>query len=278
MSEDTTNEEATLPRIEQALSRVMDDVGAVGKEQRNQQQNYAFRGIDDLMNAVHPALARHGVTITPRVRKREVTQAGTRNGGVMTTTCLLVDYTFRGPLGDKIVARVWGEGSDVADKSTSKALSMALKYALLQTLMIPTKDMADGDRETPERETARPVPEAVRLPARDVTMMRLHEAAEIMGKTPAALTAKWRTAHSLGPWASIDDVDDRMLYDFVVSLQPYVAEALKQKQAGEPEPQPGDEPAAAEPDAPMAHGDKTDPWDEGPPVAQPPTTETETYE
>ena len=224
--------------IHTALKHVMDDVGAVGKEQRNQQQGYAFRGIDDLMNAVHPALAKYGVTITPTTRKRIVERNGTRNGGVMTNVSLLVDYTFRAEDGSSIVARVWGEGADVADKATSKALSMALKYALLQTLMIPTRDMQDADRDTlPAEQGAvppverRPVPPAEVVPDIHVILDRLDNCAKILGKTRASLTEKWRKSNNLGPVANLPTVEPKMLYDFVVALTPFVDEAIKQQDA-----------------------------------------------
>src|SRR5690606_11320769 len=43
------------------------------------------------------------------------------------------------------------EGLDSGDKATNKALSAALKYALIQTFSIPTEDMAEGDAESPEK-------------------------------------------------------------------------------------------------------------------------------
>jgi hypothetical protein len=45
-----------------------------------------------------------------------------------------------------------GEASDVADKASNKAMSAALKYALIHTFMIPvdSKSLDDGDRDHPE--------------------------------------------------------------------------------------------------------------------------------
>jgi hypothetical protein len=48
-----------------------------------------------------------------------------------------------------VSALVASEGIDYGDKATSKAMSMALKYALFQTLMIPTEE-ADPDAQTYE--------------------------------------------------------------------------------------------------------------------------------
>lgn len=51
--------------VVQALAAVMEDVRAVRKGDRNQQQGYAFRGIDAVVNACGPALRKHGVVVVP---------------------------------------------------------------------------------------------------------------------------------------------------------------------------------------------------------------------
>lgn len=55
------------PRIYKAISEVMADIGAVGKNQRNQQQGFMFRGIDAVMNAINPALIKHHIFVVPEV-------------------------------------------------------------------------------------------------------------------------------------------------------------------------------------------------------------------
>lgn len=51
----------------QAISAVASDVGAVGKDGINQAQKFKFRGIDAVVNAVSPAMRRHGLVIFPVV-------------------------------------------------------------------------------------------------------------------------------------------------------------------------------------------------------------------
>lgn len=43
-----------------------------------------------------------------------------------------------------------GEAMDSADKGMNKAMSIALKYSLLQMFLIPTEEPKDPDRDTPE--------------------------------------------------------------------------------------------------------------------------------
>ena len=49
------------PMIYSAINKVMADIGAVGKNQKNTQQNFMFRGIDAVMNAINPADIARGV-------------------------------------------------------------------------------------------------------------------------------------------------------------------------------------------------------------------------
>ncbi len=43
----------------------------VGKNKTNQQQNFAYRAVDDVMDALAPKLGRHGLIITPHVLERD---------------------------------------------------------------------------------------------------------------------------------------------------------------------------------------------------------------
>ena len=56
--------------IAERMVAVMRDVGAIAKNQTADagQYKYRFRGIDQVMNAMHPALVEHGVIILPEVR------------------------------------------------------------------------------------------------------------------------------------------------------------------------------------------------------------------
>jgi|TARA_R110000765_G_scaffold187638_1_gene293168 hypothetical protein len=135
--------------IEILLHRVMTDIGAVEKTGRNQSQSFNFRTIDDTMNATHKAITLHGVIVAPEVVDKFSERIATKNGNPAQRVELTVRYRFIGPKGDEVSAVVASEGIDYGDKATSKAMSMALKYALFQTLMIPTEE-ADPDAQTYE--------------------------------------------------------------------------------------------------------------------------------
>lgn len=138
-----------------ALGAVMKQVGAVKKGDRNKSQGYVFRGIDAVVNAVYPAFVEHGVVVFPNVRDF---QYGTVEVGkdrtVMGHARVVVEYTFTSTEdGSAVTASAAGEAFDSGDKATPKAMSVALRTALLQSLMLPT-DEPEPDSYSYERAAA----------------------------------------------------------------------------------------------------------------------------
>lgn len=137
-------------KIYQAINAVMKDIGAVGKDSYNEMQCFRFRGIDAVMNALHPALCKHGVFTVPEIleQRREERQS-TRGGNLIYSICT-IRYTFYADDGSHVSAVTIGEGMDSGDKATNKAMAIALKYALFQVFCVPTEEMTDPDAESPE--------------------------------------------------------------------------------------------------------------------------------
>lgn len=137
--------------VVQALTGVMSDVKAVRKDSFNEQGRFHFRGIDAVVNAVQPALIKHGVVIAPKVLTYEHGSVVVgKNRTEMSHATMTVRFTFYGPEGDSIEAETAAEAMDSGDKSTSKAHSVAMRTALLQVLMLPTDDV-DPDAQAFER-------------------------------------------------------------------------------------------------------------------------------
>ena len=141
----------TQPQIYSLLTQVMTDAGAVKKGDFNSHQKFNFRGIDAVINAVSPALRKHGVVVVPTVitSDYESVQVG-QNRTVMGHARITITYTFYAPDGSNVAATVSAESMDSGDKATAKAYSVAFRTALLQTLCLPT-DEADPDSDTYER-------------------------------------------------------------------------------------------------------------------------------
>jgi len=144
-----------MSSIYKKMSEVMKEIGYVAKDQKNQAQGFKFRGIDQFVNALYPALCKHGVFIAPRCvsNRAELKDVERSSGkkGVDKHVTILMEYDFFAEDGSKVtVGPIPAEGLDSGDKATNKALSAALKYALIQTFSVPTEDMAEADLDTPE--------------------------------------------------------------------------------------------------------------------------------
>ena len=141
--------------ITAALAAVMTDVQAVAKTDRNQHQKFNFRGIDAVLNAVGPALRKHGVVVVPRVDTVSYDEVQTSTGKPASACRVLVTYTFHH--GDtSLPCTVAAEAWDHGDKAAPKAMSVAFRTALLQALALPT-DEPDPDASSYERSAPQPV-------------------------------------------------------------------------------------------------------------------------
>lgn len=145
-------ETAKKMNIYEAISRCMEEIGAVGKDAVNEQQGFKYRGIDAVMNAINPALTKNHVFIVPEVLDQSREERTTKSGGALIYSVCRIKYTFYAEDGSCIEAVTVGEGMDSGDKATNKAMAIAFKYACFQVFCIPTEEMKDPDEETPDTE------------------------------------------------------------------------------------------------------------------------------
>lgn len=139
-----------MANIYTAINAVMNDCGAVGKNSKNPQQGYLYRGIDAVMNAINPALTKNKVFVSPEVLEQSREERVNSKGTLLIYSIVKVKYTFFAEDGSSVSAVVVGEGMDSGDKATNKAMSAAFKYALFQTFCIPTEEMIDSEIDSPE--------------------------------------------------------------------------------------------------------------------------------
>lgn len=141
----------TVPGVCGAIAAIQAALAKQGiaKARKNQQQGYAFRGIDDVYIALAPLLAEHGLCIVPCVKSRTCTERQTQRGGALFYTVVEVEYKIIAVAdGSTVTACIFGEAMDSGDKSTNKALSAAYKYLCLQLFCIPTEGDNDADGTT----------------------------------------------------------------------------------------------------------------------------------
>lgn len=135
--------------IDAAMIRIMRDVTAVGKDANAPAKmgGYAYRKVDDIMNAVGTSMRAHGVFIRPEVVANE-RKSWQSNGSLVTEVVLTMRYHWvSGVDGTSFDVLVVGEGRDNGDKATSKAQAMCYKTMLLQAMCIPLEDVTGFDVE-----------------------------------------------------------------------------------------------------------------------------------
>lgn len=144
--------------IYESITKIMEEVPAIGKNKTNEQQHFKFRGIDDVMNALQPLLSKNKVFIVPEILEQTREERTTSKGGNLIYSICKIKYKFYAEDGSSIEAITIGEGMDSGDKATNKAMAIAMKYALFQVFCIPTEEIKDPDAETP--------PESVPVPTK----------------------------------------------------------------------------------------------------------------
>lgn len=144
-----------VPNVQQAWAAVMADVQGLGKHQRHDSPGarFNFRGVDDVMNAVGPALRTHGVSVVPTGVSLQTRATQTSTGKATQEATVMVTYAIHGPAGDSMAGGSAGGAMDSGDKGVAKAMSVAFRTFLLQSLCLPT-DEPDPDAEAYERASA----------------------------------------------------------------------------------------------------------------------------
>ncbi|PLR20371.1 single-stranded DNA-binding protein [Pantoea endophytica] len=156
-----------------AVAKEMAEKG-ISKDRKNVQQNFQFRGIDQVYNALAPMLAKHGLVILPRITERTVTERTTQKGGVLFYVVVKAEFDFVATEDGSIhTVTTYGEAMDSGDKATNKAMSIAYKYAAFQAFCIPTEETAVD----PDAEVHHVAPQQKAKPAPDAALAAFTEAA-----------------------------------------------------------------------------------------------------
>lgn len=124
----------------------------IGKDKKNEQQGFMFRGIDDIMTVLAPLLVTNNLIIVPRYAGREVREYTSKSGGRMASVSLAGVYRVISTVDSSGLdfGPFYGEGMDSGDKATNKAMSIAFKYFFIQAFVIPIVGNDDPDFEVHE--------------------------------------------------------------------------------------------------------------------------------
>ena len=137
-------------QIYQKMASILKETKAITKSEKNQQQGFKFRGIDNVMNELHELFAKNDVFILQEVQDFTVDARPTAKGGTLFYTRATIKFRYMTTDGSFVETVNVGEAMDSGDKGMNKAMSIALKYSLLQMFLIPTEEQKDPDATTPE--------------------------------------------------------------------------------------------------------------------------------
>lgn len=126
--------------IYQRINAVQQEIDFVQKEKK-QGMRYSIVSHDAVTAKVRPLMVKHGIVYYPLQFKME--QVGNR-------TQLICQVAFQNidDVTDRMVVDTAGFGIDDQDKGPGKAISYAVKYALLKALGLESGDDPDEDQET----------------------------------------------------------------------------------------------------------------------------------
>jgi hypothetical protein len=148
--------EAQAKNVHEAILRVMAEVAVVPKNGvMKGAGNYKFTKESDVIEALRPAMLRHGLVAAP-MSCRIVGQETYRTSGQRETVMNLVraEVTWvivHAPSGTSMPVAGAGEGADQGDKAVNKAMTAAKKYALLHAFLLTTDDDPDDESSEGQR-------------------------------------------------------------------------------------------------------------------------------
>jgi len=132
--------------LRQKLAEVRRRIGYIQKRGHNERHNYSYVTAADIAGSVGDILAELGVVVIPRLEDISY-ESGTGRGEGTRMARVVMAYTFADvDSGEEVVAKVAGQGLDPGDKAPYKAMTGALKYALLQSFLLATGDDPEDDR------------------------------------------------------------------------------------------------------------------------------------
>lgn len=148
--------------VHAGIVAVLSERPNVAKSRQNTQQNYAFRGIDDFYERLQPLMASHGLHILPHrvvedsLFERESTGKDGSKRTIIHVRQRIEFRVYHAVDGSFVSAETTGEAMDFGgDKASNKAMSSAMKYALMQIFLVPTGEDNDTETASPEAGSAR---------------------------------------------------------------------------------------------------------------------------
>jgi hypothetical protein len=139
--------EEPMKSIHSKLSAILKAVGYIEKTGTNASQGYKYVQAAAVADKIRNEFAERGLTMIPE--NIEVTESGLTPSGKQALITLRITWKISdSESGESVTFQSVGSGSDSTDKAVYKAMTGALKYALLLGFLIPTGDDPEADTAT----------------------------------------------------------------------------------------------------------------------------------
>ena len=143
--------------LRQKLAVVRRRLVYVQKRGYNERKNYNYVTAADIAGAVGDILAELGVVVVPRLESISHEPSRTSRSEGEHIARVVMTYTFMDvDTAEEITVKVAGEGLDAGDEAPYKAMTGALKYALLQSFLLATGDDPEDERTNPANHCSSP--------------------------------------------------------------------------------------------------------------------------
>ena len=146
ISNEPFSEQPNRPELNlrEKFAEVRRRLGYVQKRGHNERHNYSYVMAADLAGSVGEILAELGVIVIPQLQSISTETPRSSSDRIAR---IVMNYRFLDARsGEELTVRVPGEGADAGDKAPYKAMTGALKYALLQSFLLATGDDPEDER------------------------------------------------------------------------------------------------------------------------------------
>ncbi len=148
-------------QIYEKIASILEEVKPIAKDRKNTQQNYSFRGVDDVMNALSPILTKHRVfPICSKIEDISSEKVTSNRGAEGWRQVKRFTFKFNAEDGSSVETMADGESIDYGDKGSNKCYSVAYREALFKMFIIPfgNDDIENADHELVPKTPAKPLP------------------------------------------------------------------------------------------------------------------------
>ena len=138
-----------VSNLHKKLVTVAKNVQYIQKKGMNSFQRYSYAKESDILSKFSKEFTDNGIALTTSVIDRQVSQYESKNGDNSFLVSVKIEMNFiDSETGEKETITGYGDGSDKGDKGIYKAITGAVKYALMKSFLVETGD--DPEYHKPE--------------------------------------------------------------------------------------------------------------------------------